>query len=568
MPKTTIDGLTVRHSSKTRTPSVQRVQQRSVGGILVESSRNRRRIEREQKAEVDFLGPVTGFETNEPDQSLGAVDESDWSDLLDELNEPTPQLARRTVGLDTPSATKEPNNKPRKTKKAKRKTTKKQKKLRPRKVVALVLLAILVLGGGAFYLWGDALISRLTNGNSGLWETVMSMMSETVPFETDANGRTNVLVFGTEGYDMSGTADGGGTHDGSQLTDSIMVISFDQETKDIALLSFPRDLKVSMACGTGKINEVFSCHNRNGTDEAAGAEALMAQASEVLGVDFQYWAHVNWGSLVSIIDTLGGITVTLDEDINDKYYTGMIVEAGVPVQLTGIQAVALSRARHGTANGDFTRGNSQQKILEGIAQKLVDEGVDWTKALNILNILGDNLRSNFSSDNIKAGVNLVSGFNVANIRQVPLVDHTNNIYYMTTGMIDGISYVLPNSPSGSYHDIQEYVKKMFSSNPAAREGAEIAVYNATNAIGVASAERDRLEAEGYSVATVGDAASGDCAEKVCIFALSDAAPATQAALEAKYGVSAQGAETLPASIRPGTADFVIVLGAVDEPSTE
>ncbi len=123
-----------------------------------------------------------------------------------------------------------------------------------RKIAIIVILLILV-GGLALFLWGDSLISRLTGGRSGLWDTFSAMIADTVPFEEDAQGRTNVLVFGTEGYNMNGDV-GDGQHDGSQLTDSIMVISFDQDTKDVALISLPRDLKVPRACYAGKINEV------------------------------------------------------------------------------------------------------------------------------------------------------------------------------------------------------------------------------------------------------------------------------------------------------------------------
>ena len=91
----------------------------------------------------------------------------------------------------------------------------------------------------------------------------------------------------------------------------------------MALLSLPRDLKVPMACSVGKINEVFWCNNQDGTNEQAGAEALMKQVGDVLGIKFQYYAHINWASLIDIIDTIGGITVTLDENIADYDYTGV-----------------------------------------------------------------------------------------------------------------------------------------------------------------------------------------------------------------------------------------------------
>ncbi|RKH89146.1 hypothetical protein D7Y04_43535, partial [Corallococcus sp. AB038B] len=115
------------------------------------------------------------------------------------------------------------------------------------------------------------------------------------------------------------------------MTDSIMMISLNQNTGDIVMLSLPRDLKASPTCtATGKINEVYWCNNMYGGNEAAGAQALMNEVGSILGVDFQYYAHLNWGSLVQIVNTLGGITVTLDEDISDYYYTGAVFEAGVP----------------------------------------------------------------------------------------------------------------------------------------------------------------------------------------------------------------------------------------------
>jgi LCP family protein required for cell wall assembly len=470
-------------------------------------------------------------------------------------------LAQEDSLLD--EAIEEPPKKSQKDKKGKkRKDGKPKKKHKVRRRILITLFLLLVVAGVVFFIWGDSIIARLTNGNSGLWNVIGSMMSETVPFETDEHGRTNVLVFGTEGYNMNGDV-GNTQHEGADLTDSIMVISFDQETKDVALLSIPRDLKVSQACFAGKVNEVYTCNNADGADETAGAEALEEQLGEVLGIDFQYWAHVNWGSLVQIIDALGGITVTLDEDIADYWNTGVVMQAGVPAQVDGETALGITRARYGTQGGDFTRGNSQQKIVEGIVQKMIDNGVGLTEAFNLLNILGDNLRTNFSSDNIKAGLSLMAGFNPADIRNVSLVDYDNNIYYVKTAEIGGISYVIPDLGAGMYREIHAYVDKMFSSNPAVREGATIAIYNATETPGVAGAEQTRLEDEGYTISEIDDAAIGDCAEKYCVFVLDEAMSATKAALEERYGISAQSAAELPGDIYPGDASIVIVIGAAE-----
>lgn len=432
------------------------------------------------------------------------------------------------------------------------------------KVIALAMVLLLVVGGGALYMWGDSLISRLTGGKSGLFDSLRAMVSDEIPFETDANGRTNVLIFGTEGYDMDGSSADGGKHDGAQLTDSIMVASFDQETKDVALLSLPRDLKVPMACSAGKINEVFWCHNQDGTNEEAGAQALMKQVGDILDIEFQYYAHVNWGSLVKIVDTLGGITVTLDEDVNDYYYTGMVAKAGEPITLNGEQAVGLARARHGTTGGDFTRGNTQQKIVEGIAQKVLQNGVSVNEALSLLNILGDNLRSNFSADNIKAAVRLASGFNVSSIRQVPLVNYDENIFYVTTATINNVSYVVPQAGERNYSEIQEYVAGMFSSDGVKREGAKFAVYNATDGYGVASAEKERLESDGFKVIRIGDAVTGVCDVAYCVYEMSDAKVTTRAALEERYNVAVQPESELPEGVWGGDVDFVVVIGVTAE----
>lgn len=562
MPKTTIDGLTVRHSQRPQVTTQPSQPHRVVGGILVEPPK---RHQRKTQTNMDFLGPVSGFDEPMTD-SFEERDESDWSDLLDGLE--SNKSDRKQLGLDDDSLLTDEEPEPvkktsrRADRKAAKKAKKPKKKHKVRRAVLCTLLALVLIGGGVVYFWGDSIISRLTNGNSGLFSTFMSMVSDTVPFKTDANGRTNVLIFGTEGYDMEGTV-GNKVHDGSQLTDSIMVVSFDQDTKDVAMISIPRDLKVRMACGAGKINEVYQCNNNNGKNETAGAEALMKQISEVLGLDIQYWAHVNWGSVTSIVDTLGGITVTLDEDINDYYYTHIVIKAGVPTQLNGTGAVALARARHGTEHGDFTRGTSQQKILEGIVQKVMDNGIDAMQAFNLLNILGDNLRSNFSSDNIKAGVQLLSGFEIANMRQLSLLGYTGDAAYLTTTNIDGISFVVPLAGVNNYNSIHEYLQGQLTSDPVKRENADVVVFNATNGYGLANAERERLLETGFKVASVGDAAEGSCAAKYCVYAVNEENPATKEALAQHYGGEVLPASAIPANVWPGEADFLVLIGSYE-----
>lgn len=443
---------------------------------------------------------------------------------------------------------------------SKQKVKKPMSKARKIIIWAIIIIILLVAGGLTWaILWGNDIIAKITGGQGNVFDLVFP--TETYePLKIDANGRTNILAFGTSGYNMEGD-EGEGTHDGAQLTDSIMVISLDQETGDTAMLSLPRDLKASPTCtATGKINEVYWCNNMDGTNEQAGAEALMAEVGDILGIDFQYYAHINWGSLVQIVDTLGGITITLDEDITDYYYTGVVFEAGTEYTINGEQALGLARARHGTASGDFSRGASQQKILIGIKDKIFEKDLSITDLLSLASTLGDNLRTNFSIEEIKTIAHLSSEFDLNNMRQVSLIDPE---YLVTTGTINGISYVLPVGGVGYYNNIQNHVAKMFSSDPRSYEDYNILVLNATETPGLASTEKATLEKAGYDNIYIDDAPEGEYLEGYTLYSTVDTAPGTKKLLEKQYSTTAQPADILPANIS-SDYDFILIINKATE----
>ncbi len=443
-----------------------------------------------------------------------------------------------------------------KLKKEKKKISKKRKI-----ITSIILFIVLLLIGAVIWLilWGNDIIAKITGGQGNVL-SLLNLTSETYePLKTDENGRTNILAFGTSGYNMDGE-EGNGVHDGAQLTDSIMVISLNQETGDVAMLSLPRDLKVSSTCtATGKINEIYWCNNMDNNDEQAGAEALMNEVGTILGLDFQYYAHLNWGSLVQIVNTLDGINVTLDEDIADYYYTGAVFNAGVEYTIDGEQALGLARARHGTTSGDFTRGASQQKILIGIKDKIFEKNLSLSDIMSLASTLGDNLRTNFSLEEMKTLAHLTFDFDFDTIRQVSLIEPNR---LMTTGDINGISYVLPSGGANYYLKIQDYVATMFSNDPRSYEDSTILVLNGGDLAGVASTEKERLEEAGYTSIYVDDAPEGEYSEGYTLYALTNSAPGTQKLLEEKYEQTAKTLEELPEGITTDY-DFVIIINKTD-----
>lgn len=433
-------------------------------------------------------------------------------------------------------------------------------------IISLTIVFILIAGIGSLILWGNDIIAKITGGHGNVLDLIALTKETYDPLKTDANGRTNILAFGTSGYNMEGD-EGNGVHDGAQLTDSIMMISINQETGDIAMLSLPRDLKASPTCtSTGKINEVYWCNGGSGTatieQEAEAANALMTEVGSILGVDFQYFAHLNWGSLVYIVDTLGGITVTLDEDILDYYWTGAVFEAGVPYTINGEQALGLARARHGTAGGDFSRGSSQQKILIGIKDKVFEKSLSIADIMGLAGALGDNLRTNFSLGEMKTLAHLTEEFDLNNARQIALVDYAKNIYYMTTGMINNISYVLPSAGVGNYSAIQSFVAKNLSNDPRDYEEPTILVLNATDTYGLATTEQNNLIEAGYENVSTADAPElpeGESyLEGTTIYATTDSKPNSASLLQTYYNLTLETADSLPNPISRDY-DFIIIL---------
>ena len=456
---------------------------------------------------------------------------------------------------ETTGELKAAKNTPKKVKPAKKSKKPMSKK---RKVVLITLLVIVFILIGlvtAFILWGNDIIAKITGGQGNVFDLIGFTEETYEPLKTDENGRTNILAFGTSGYNMDGD-EGNGVHDGAQLTDSIMVISLDQETGDIAMVSLPRDLKASPTCtATSKINEIYWCNNMEGDNEQAGADALVAEVGSILGIDFQYYAHINWNSLVQIVDILDGITVTLDEDISDYYWTGAVFQAGVEYTIDGEQALGLARARHGTAGGDFSRGASQQKILIGIKDKVLTKNFSITDLLGLATTLGDNLRTNFSLEEMKTVAHLISSFDFDNMRQVSLLEPE---HLMTTSSINNISYVIPSAGVGNYSRIQNYISKMLSSDPRSYEEYDILVLNSTETPGLASTEKLSLEDSGYSNITVDDAPEGEYATGYTLYTDSTA-PGTTKLLEQKYQTSAISISEAEANIPTGYT-FVLIIG--------
>ena len=363
--------------------------------------------------------------------------------------------------------------------------TESKKKKKSKKKLIFTIIAILLLIGSILYMVADNFI-RKTTSNGNLWNFVIS--SSTKPLKTDKNGRTNVLVFGTEGYRMDES-----DHPGAQLTDSMMFLSLNQKTGNVKAVSLPRDLYYK-TCGANKLNEVYNCKyegndgsvNSKEKYERLAAGKLENAIEEITGVDIQYYVHVNWAALIDMINAIGGIDVVFtyegqewegsetviettsrkglaDWDNTKKQYS-VNYKNGVPYHLDGVEALRVARVRNayggwGASAGNFSREVFQQKIIQAAVKKMreTNYATNWGAILGIKDAIGNNVRTDFEDSDLKTLMRLLGVVKMNEAESVSVLTTEDGDELLTTGMISGISYVYPVAGKNDYSELKEYL---------------------------------------------------------------------------------------------------------------
>ena len=448
-----------------------------------------------------------------------------------------------------------------------------------RKIIKwIVLLLVAVLVGVAVWA-GYKFIASTDN----IFKGDIFGLVQKKELKMDSSGRSNVLIFGTSEDDQ------GGKHPGGLLTDSIMVLSVDQKKKDAFMVSIPRDLWVSFdgtACIGGyqsKINELFQCFGDGGKNGEAGATALAKKVGEVTGLDIQYYSHINYSVVRETVNAIGGIDVDvmgngavpygvkpgsiLDRNFDWKckyqcYYVKY--EPGVH-HMDGEHALAFMRARnasggYGLAAGNFDREKNQQKVLVALRNKALSAGTlsDVGKVMGIVDALGNNLRTNFDTSEIRTIMELAGSIDAASIKTIDLIDEEKPV--MTTDRYgsQNTSIVRPIAGLLDYSDVKAYIQRQINSDDVTREAANIAILNGSGITGLARKEGDSLEAMGMVVSYTGNA-PGEVQKHNIIYQIGKDNSATKARLESRYSAKVS-TDNLPIQVA-NDVDFVIVVGS-------
>lgn len=228
-------------------------------------------------------------------------------------------------------------------------------------------------------------------------------------------GYRTIALYGVDSRDQN--------MDAGANSDSIMIVSINESTKEIKLVSVYRDTLMDIASGamnkSQKVNYAY---------QLGGAVTAINTLNTNLDLNITDYVAVDFSAMASIIDAVGGVNINVvDDEINNfnknlaeqisisgKYSSG-ITQAG-QYTLDGQQAVAYSRIRS-TGSGDITRTERQRIILLKVIDKLIK--ADTSSLSAFVDVSFNNISTSLNKDSILDLVKAVAKYSVIDTAGFP-----------------------------------------------------------------------------------------------------------------------------------------------------
>lgn len=179
-------------------------------------------------------------------------------------------------------------------------------------------------------------------------------------------------------------------------SDVNMLVSINPTTHQVLLTSIPRDYYVKLHGINTTLNDKITHAGIHGIDTS------IKTVEDLLSIDINYYAKVNFTSLIKIVDELGGIDVDCDEAFKAYYEEDEVVnysfKKGIN-HLNGKQALAYARERKSLKDGDIGRVKHQQQLIEALLNKALSKNI-LVNYNSILNALSDKFVTNMGTENM------------------------------------------------------------------------------------------------------------------------------------------------------------------------
>ncbi|MCX2726315.1 LCP family protein [Thermomicrobium sp. 4228-Ro] len=235
-------------------------------------------------------------------------------------------------------------------------------------------------------------------------------------------------------------------------SDTIIVVTIDPLTKDVSMLSIPRDLLVTIpGYGEDKINAAYAL---GANSPITGPGLVRATIEYNFGIPIHYYAEVDFDGFVRIVDTLGGVVVDVPAPIKDDEYPGedynytRVYFAPGLQRMDGRTALRYVRTRHD--DNDFSRGYRQQQVLRALREQGLRLDL-IRKAPQLVDSLADTVRTDLSPTQVLALAKLGAEIPRDRIHSYTLLEVTTS--YWEPGQP---FYLIPN-----WSAIQAILDRMF-----------------------------------------------------------------------------------------------------------
>lgn len=152
-------------------------------------------------------------------------------------------------------------------------------------------------------------------------------------------------------------------------SDLIMLVNINPQSKNINILSIPRDTRVAIpGIGETKINHAHLLGEEKEGNETGTFYAIRA-VSDLLQCDINYYLKIDFNGFEHFIDMIGGVDIFLHSPIKLTY-----IDQTLPIgdnHLDGFLTLKLVRERYSLTDGDFGRQKNQLKVLKAIAENIL-----------------------------------------------------------------------------------------------------------------------------------------------------------------------------------------------------
>lgn len=255
---------------------------------------------------------------------------------------------------------------------------------------------------------------------------------------------TNIAVFGLDNRSANNYDTGN--------TDTIMIVSVNNKTKNIKIVSVYRDtyLKVNTNNKYFKVNSAYSI---------GGVENAVRTLNENLDLNISDYVCVDWRAVINAVDKLGGVEVNItseEQRLINKYLEETAKAAGQSakyvqnsgnVLLNGAQATSYARIRK-TAGNDYKRTSRQRIVIQAMFEKA--KKTDIITLSNMCDTIFEDIKTSLSLNDI---IELASDINKYNLKST-----SGFPFDLTTKLIDNVGdSVIPITLESNVIELHKYL---------------------------------------------------------------------------------------------------------------